>query len=41
MVPAGIAVVVLLLFVLFFKDNRKPAITEPEAEKGLAQTRLT
>ena len=41
MVPAAIAVVVLFLFVLFFKDNRKPAITEPEAEKGLAQTRLT
>ena len=41
MVPAAIAVVVLLLFVAFFKDNRKPTITEPEAEIGLAQTRLT
>ena len=41
MVPAVIAVVVLLLFVLLFKDNRKPAITEPVAEKGLAETRLT
>ncbi|HEV7330625.1 MAG TPA: nucleoside permease [Flavisolibacter sp.] len=41
MVPAAIAVAVLLLFVLLFKDNRKPAITEPIAEKGLAETRLT
>lgn len=41
MVPAAIAVVVLFLFMLFFKDNKKPVITEPEAEKGLAQTRLT
>lgn len=41
MVPAGIAFVVLLLFVALFKDNRKQAITEPEAEIGLAETRLT
>jgi nucleoside transporter len=41
MVPAGIAFVVLLLFIAFFKDRRKPTITEPEAEIGLAQTRLT
>lgn len=41
MVPAGIALVVLLLFVVFFKDKRKPAITESEAEIGLAETRLT
>lgn len=41
MVPAAIAAVVFLLFVALFKDNKKPVITEPEAEKGLAQTRLT
>jgi len=41
MVPAVIAVVVLLLFLLFFKDNQRPALTESEAEKGLAETRLT
>ncbi|HEU4902043.1 MAG TPA: nucleoside permease [Flavisolibacter sp.] len=41
MVPAGIALVVLLLFVVFFKENRKPTITESEAEIGLAETRLT
>jgi nucleoside transporter len=41
MVPAVISVVVLVLFVLFFRDNRRPAVTEPEAERGLAQTRLT
>ena len=41
MVPAGIALVVLLLFVAFFSDNRKLPVTEPEAEIGLAQTRLT
>ncbi|WP_121354189.1 nucleoside permease [Flavisolibacter nicotianae] len=41
MVPAGIAFAVLILFVLLFKDNRKPVITEPEAEIGLAETRLT
>lgn len=40
-VPAAIAFVVLLLFVAFFRDKRKPTITEPEAEIGLAQTRLT
>jgi MFS family permease len=41
MVPAGIAFVVLLLFVLLFRDNKKTVITESEAEIGLAQTRLT
>ncbi len=41
MVPAGIAGVVLLLFIALFNDHRKPKITEPEAEIGLAQTRLT
>lgn len=41
MVPAGIAAVVLLLFVSFFKDNQRPVLTESEAEIGLAETRLT
>lgn len=41
MVPAGIAFLVLILFLAFFKDNRKRTITEPEAEISLAQTRLT
>jgi MFS family permease len=41
MVPAFIAGAVLLLFVLFFSDNKKSKITEAEAEIGLAQTRLT
>jgi nucleoside transporter len=41
MVPAGIAAAVLLLFIALFNDNRKPKIAEPEAEIGLAQTRLT
>lgn len=41
MVPAGIALVVLLLFIVLFNDKRKQTITEPEAEIGLAQTRLT
>ena len=41
MVPAAIALVVLLLFVALFKDKQKPSVTEPEAEIGLAETRLT
>jgi nucleoside transporter len=41
MVPAGIAVAVLLLFIALFKDKQKSKITESEAEIGLAQTRLT
>jgi MFS family permease len=41
MVPAGIAVAVLLLFMALFKDKQKSKITESEAEIGLAQTRLT
>ena len=41
MVPAGIAVVVLLLFLALFNDRQRPPVTEPEAGMGLAQTRLT
>ena len=41
LMPAGIAFIVLLIFAVFFKDEKKEAVTEPEAEKGLAATRLT
>ena len=41
LVPAGIAFVVLLMFILLFRDNKKTAITESEAGVGLAQTQLT
>jgi nucleoside transporter len=40
-IPAAIAFAVMLLFLFFFRDERKKSVTEPEAEKGLAQTRLT
>jgi nucleoside transporter len=40
-VPAVIAVVIFLLFAIFFKAPAKKAITEAEAEKGLAATKLT
>ncbi|HEY0039327.1 MAG TPA: nucleoside permease [Flavisolibacter sp.] len=41
-IPAAIAFGVLLLFLLFFKDEKKQiAVAEPQAEKGLAETRLT
>jgi nucleoside transporter len=39
MIPAGIAGFVLLFFALFFSERkRRQAITEAQAEKGLAQT---
>lgn len=41
MVPAVIAVIILILFALLFKPTKKAAITEAEAEKGLAATSLT
>ncbi|MGN6402468.1 MAG: nucleoside permease [Flavisolibacter sp.] len=41
MVPAVIAVIILILFALLFKPTKKTAITEAEAEKGLAATSLT
>lgn len=41
MIPAVIALVILALFALFFKQPSKKSITEAEAEKGLAETRLT
>lgn len=40
-IPAAIAFVVMLLFLIFFRDEKRKAISEPEAEKGLTQTRLT
>jgi nucleoside transporter len=40
-IPAAIAFAVMVLFLLFFKDEKKKTITEPQAEKGLAETRLT
>jgi nucleoside transporter len=40
-IPAAIAFGVMLLFLLFFKDEKKRTITEPQAEKSLAETRLT
>lgn len=40
-IPAAIAFAVMLLFLLLFRDEKKKAVTEPEAEKGLAETRLT
>jgi hypothetical protein len=36
MVPAAIAGVVVLLFLLLFKDKTHPTITESEAGKSLA-----
>jgi nucleoside transporter len=42
LIPAGIALVVTLLFLLFFRENRKPAsITELEVEKGYSASPIT
>lgn len=41
LIPAAIAFGVMLLFLFLFRDEKKKAITEPPAEKGLAETRLT
>lgn len=40
-IPAAIAFVVMLLYLLFFRDEKKQAVTEPEAERSLSETRLT
>lgn len=40
-IPAAIAFVVMLLFLIFFREERRNSVTEPEAEKGLAETQLT
>jgi hypothetical protein len=41
LIPAGIAFAVLLIFALFFRDDKKIQITKTKAEKGLAATPLT
>jgi uncharacterized membrane protein len=41
MVPAVIAIVVVLIFIIFFKDQSKPAVTEGDADKGLAVSPVT
>jgi len=40
-IPAAIAFVVMLIFLVLFKDEKKQRITEPKAEQGLAATQLT
>jgi nucleoside transporter len=40
-IPAAIAFAVMLLFLLFFKDEKKKAVTEAQAEKGLAASPIT
>lgn len=40
LIPAGIALAVALLFLLFFKDTNKVAITEENTEKGFSATTL-
>lgn len=41
LIPAGIAVAVVLLFLFFFKDQARPQITEENTEKGLATSPLS
>lgn len=41
MVPAGIAVVVVVIFIIFFKDQSMAAITEGDADRGLAKSPVT
>lgn len=41
MVPAVIAAVVVVLFLLFFKDQSKPAVSEGDADRGLAASPVT
>ncbi|HET7897999.1 MAG TPA: MFS transporter, partial [Flavisolibacter sp.] len=40
-IPAAIAFLVMILFLVFFRNEKKAAVTEPEAEVGLTKTRLT
>lgn len=40
-IPAAIAFVVLVLYMLFFRDEKVGTVTEPEAEKGLATSPIT
>jgi nucleoside transporter len=41
LVPAAIAVLVLVLFLVFFRDDRKKKISEAEAEVGLSASPVT
>jgi len=41
LIPAGIAMLVLLIFGIFFKDKRKEYITERDADRGLAESPIT
>ena len=41
LIPAAIAFIVLIIFALLFKEERRQIITESTAEKGLAATQLT
>lgn len=40
-IPAAIAFIVMLIFLLLFRDEKRQTITEPRAEQGLAATQLT
>jgi nucleoside transporter len=40
-IPAAIAFGVMVLFLLFFKDDKKKAVTKAETEKGLAASPIT
>jgi len=41
MVPAIIAAVVVVIFLLLFKDRSKATVTEGEADRGLAASPVT
>jgi MFS family permease len=41
LIPAGIAFLVMLIFMFLFKGESRKTITESSAEKGLAATQLT
>lgn len=41
LIPAGIALAVVLLFLLFFRDTKTPRITEENTEKGFAASPIT
>ena len=41
LIPAAISLVVFLLYAFLFKEEKKKAITESEAEKGLATSPVT
>ena len=41
LIPAAIAFVVMIIFALLFKEERKQTINEAKAEKGLTATQLT